>query len=55
MTFGEKLRMLRLQKKMTQAELGKQAGLGLNTISNYEKEQPRFPDKHAFPQRGGTS
>jgi len=37
MKFGEKLRTLRLQKKMTQAELGKQAGLGLNTISNYEK------------------
>ena len=37
MLFGEKLRTLRLQKKMTQQELAKKAGLGLNTISNYEK------------------
>jgi len=37
MTFGEKLRTLRLQKGLTQQELAKQAGLGMNTISNYEK------------------
>ena len=37
MTFGEKLRKYRLQKKMTQEELGKAAGLGTNTIRNYEK------------------
>lgn len=37
MTFGEKLRTLRLQKNLTQQELAKKAGLGLNTISNYEK------------------
>lgn len=36
MTFGEKLRTFRLQKKLTQQELAKKAGLGLNTISNYE-------------------
>ena len=36
MKFGEKLRILRLNKQMTQQELGKRAGLGLNTISNYE-------------------
>jgi len=37
MTFGEKLRTFRQQKKMTQEELGKAAGLGTNTIRNYEK------------------
>lgn len=37
MTFGEKLRTLRLKAKMNQKELAEKAGLGLNTISNYEK------------------
>lgn len=37
MTFGEKLRTLRLKKGLTQQQLAKEAGLGLNTISNYEK------------------
>lgn len=37
MTFGEKLRTLRLKKEFTQMQLAKEAGLGLNTISNYEK------------------
>ncbi len=48
MTFGEKLRTLRLQKKMTQAELGKQAGLGLNTISNYEKGSTYPRDRNVY-------
>lgn len=37
MTFGEKLRKLRKEKGLTQAELAKLAGLGLKTINNYEK------------------
>ena len=37
MTFGEKLRTLRLKANMKQKELAEKAGLGLNTISNYEK------------------
>ena len=48
MKFGEKLRTLRLQKKMTQAELGKQAGLGLNTISNYEKGRTYPRDRGVY-------
>lgn len=36
MTFGEKLRLFRNQKGFTQAELAKKAGLGINTIANYE-------------------
>ena len=44
MTFGEKLRKYRLQKKMTQEELGKAAGLGTNTIRNYEKALELYPD-----------
>lgn len=39
MTFGEKLRTLRLKANMKQKELAEKAGLGLNTISNYEKEK----------------
>lgn len=37
MTFGEKLRKHRKEKGLTQAELAKLAGLGLKTITNYEK------------------
>lgn len=37
MRFGEKLRVLRKEKGLTQAELAKQAGVGLKTITNYEK------------------
>lgn len=36
MKFGEKLKAERLKCRMTQHELAKKAGLGLNTISNYE-------------------
>ncbi|MBO5448554.1 MAG: helix-turn-helix transcriptional regulator [Ruminococcus sp.] len=36
MKFGEKLRKYRLEKGMTQSELAKQAGINVNTISNYE-------------------
>lgn len=37
MRFGEKLRVLRKEKGLTQAELAKLAGVGLKTITNYEK------------------
>jgi len=37
MRFGEKLCALRKEKGLTQAELAKRAGLGLKTITNYEK------------------
>lgn len=37
MRFGEKLRVLRKEKGLTQAELAKMAGVGLKTITNYEK------------------
>lgn len=37
MTFGEKLRDARIKKGLSQRELAKLAGLGLNTISNYEQ------------------
>ena len=37
MRFGEKLRKLRKDSHLTQAELAKRAGLGLKTITNYEK------------------
>ena len=37
MRFGKKLRALRKEKGLTQAELAKLAGLGLKTITNYEK------------------
>ena len=37
MTFGEKLQKARKEKGFTQAEIAKKAGLGLKTITNYEK------------------
>ncbi len=37
MRFGEKLCALRKEKGLTQAELAKLAGVGLKTITNYEK------------------
>lgn len=36
MKFGEKLRKYRLENGLTQSELAKQAGINVNTISNYE-------------------
>lgn len=36
MTFGEKLRKYRLEKGLTQTQLAHAAGIGLNTICNYE-------------------
>lgn len=37
MTFGEKLKKARKEKGITQAQLGKLAGININTICNYEK------------------
>ena len=36
MKFGEKVRLLRNEKKLSQTELGKLCGLSLRTIRNYE-------------------
>ncbi|MGI6181019.1 MAG: helix-turn-helix domain-containing protein [Agathobaculum sp.] len=36
MKFGEKVRLLRKEKKLSQTELGKLCGLSLRTIRNYE-------------------
>ena len=43
MKFGEKLRKCRKALKLSQQELAAEAGLGINTISNYEKG-------HTYPQ-----
>jgi len=43
MTFGKKLRNLRIQKDLTQAELAKLMDLGESTISFYESDK-RQPD-----------
>ena len=48
MTFGEKLRTLRLKKNITQQELAKEAGLGINTISNYEKGKTYPHDRGVY-------
>ena len=37
MKFGEKLLRARKERGLTQAELAKRAGLGLKTITNYER------------------
>lgn len=36
-TFGERLKLHRLLKKMSRADFGKQFGLAENTIANYER------------------
>jgi len=46
MTFGEKLRKYRTEKRLSQAELAKLAGLGVNTISNYESGHIRRIEKY---------
>lgn len=42
MKFGEKVRILRNERKMSQTELGKMCGLSLRTIRNYEVDG-RYP------------
>lgn len=48
MTFGEKLRKYRKEKGMTQAQLAKEAGLGLRTIVNYEKGATYPQDRKVY-------
>lgn len=42
--FGGRLKELRLEKKINQAELGEIIGISPSTVGMYEREQ-RFPDK----------
>lgn len=42
--FGRRLKELRLDKKINQAELGEIIGISPSTVGMYEREQ-RFPDK----------
>jgi len=42
MKFGEKVKQLRTEKKMSQTELGQLCGLSLRTIRNYEADG-RYP------------
>lgn len=44
MTFGERLKELRMEKELTQIELGTKFNLGKTAISLYETNA-RFPDK----------
>ena len=44
MKFGEKVRQLRTEKKLSQTELAKLCGLSLRTIRNYEVAG-RYPKK----------
>ena len=53
MKFGEKLRKYRLEKGLTQAELAKKAGLGLNTICNYEKGKTYPKDREVYTVLAG--
>lgn len=50
MKFGEKLRKYRLENGLTQSELAKQAGINVNTISNYEsgKTYPQNREVYSF-------
>ena len=49
MKFGDKLRMARKAKKLTQAALAEQAGLSLRTIIAYEKGET-YPQKRSTYQ-----
>lgn len=42
MKFGEKVRLLRNERELSQTELGKMCGLSLRTIRNYEVDG-RYP------------
>ncbi len=44
MTFGEKVRSLRKEKKMSQQELASMVGVSYRTIRSWEVEG-RFPNK----------
>lgn len=48
MKFGEKLRKLRVEKGLTQGELAEKAGLGKNTINNYEKGRTYPQDRTVY-------
>lgn len=48
MRFGEKLRTLRMEQRLTQGELAQKAGLGVNTISNYEKGKTYPQDRSVY-------
>ena len=45
MTFGEKVRKLRKQKKLSQTRLGEQVGVSMRTVRGWEQEG-RCPKKH---------
>ena len=53
MRFGEKLRKLRVERGMTQAELARQAGLGLRTIANYESGATYPHDRKVYGKLAG--
>lgn len=46
MKFGEKVRLLRNEKKLSQTELGRMCDLSLRTIRNYEVDG-RYPKQRA--------
>ncbi|MBR6408292.1 MAG: helix-turn-helix transcriptional regulator [Clostridia bacterium] len=48
MTFGEKLRLHRTKMKMSQSELALKAGLGINTIGNYESGKTYPKDRRTY-------
>lgn len=47
MNFGQRLRMLRTEKNMTQEELGKLMNVGKASVSLYEKNE-RTPDQQTL-------
>ena len=48
MKFGEKLRKYRTDKNLTQAELAKLIGVGVNTICNYESGKTYPQDREVY-------
>lgn len=50
MTFGDKIRKLRIEKKMTQQKLGAMVGVSYRTIRSWEVEG-RYPKQSSLYQK----
>lgn len=51
MTFGEKIKQLRIDKGLTQEQASEKIGIAISSLRNYENiEKPRLPDTYQLKQ-----